>query len=127
VDFACPDTHVFPHCFSSYTRLTCPQARPNIRNEAPIAIHVQRDMPDTTAQGSPEGIKLRDRAMFGHQLLMSTLDEASELLKLYLGLQTGAVVFFAKILTDAHSRTLVLALLAASTLLFGASALMQGT
>ncbi len=82
--------------------------------------------PEKTASsdtGAIVGISARDKAMFGQSLLTAALDEATGLLKLQLGLQTGAVVLFVKILTDVHSPKLVLAALAVSTLLFGASAL----
>jgi hypothetical protein len=57
------------------------------------------------------------------ELLMSLLDETTGLLKLYLGLETGAVVLFVKVLTDAHSPTLVLSALAVSIFFFGLAAL----
>jgi hypothetical protein len=55
--------------------------------------------------------------------LISLLDETTDVLKLYLGLETGAIVLFVKVLTDAHFPTLVLSALAISVFCFGFSAL----
>jgi hypothetical protein len=76
-----------------------------------------------TESGATDGISARDKVMFGQSLLTAALDEATGLLKLQLGLQTGAVVLFVKVLTDVCAPKLVLAALAVSALLFGASAL----
>ena len=75
-----------------------------------------------TESGATDGISARDKVMFGQSLLTAALDEATGLLKLQLGLQTGAVVLFVKVLTDVCAPKLVLAALAVSALLFGASA-----
>jgi hypothetical protein len=56
-------------------------------------------------------------------LLISVLDETTGVLKLYLGLETGAIVLFVKVLTDAHFPTLVLSALAISIFCFGFSAI----
>jgi len=72
---------------------------------------------------SPEVIPLKDKAMVAHTTLVSVLDESTGLLKLYFGLQTGAVVLFVKVLTDVRSPTPVRVALAISIFLFGASAL----
>ncbi len=74
--------------------------------------------------GPVDGITIRDKQMTSLKLLVSLLDESASLLKLYLGLDTGAVVLFVKILTDVHAHTIVLAALAVSTFLFGFSAVM---
>lgn len=71
-----------------------------------------------------DGITTRDKQMTAIKLLVSVLDETASLLKLYLGLDTGAVVLFVKVLTDVRSPTIVLTALAISTFLFGFSALM---
>ena len=68
-------------------------------------------------------ITLRDK-LTAFKLLISVLDESASLLKLYFGLDTGAVVLFVKVITDAQLPTIVLTALAISTLLFGISALM---
>lgn len=73
---------------------------------------------------SVEGVTTRDKQMTALKLLVSLLDESASLLKLYLGLDTGAVVLFVKVLTDAQSPTIVLTALAISAFLFGLSALM---
>ncbi len=73
---------------------------------------------------STEGLSYRDKAMTALNLAVSTLDEATGLLKLYLGLETGAVVVLIKVLTDVRSPTLVLVTLAVSISLFGLSALL---
>ncbi len=81
---------------------------------------------DSTAAAGPtssEGLTFRDKAMKSFDLLISLLDETSGLLKLYLGLETGAVVLFVKVLTDVHSPTIVLSTLAGSIFFFGISAL----
>jgi hypothetical protein len=81
---------------------------------------------DSTASPGPissEGLSYRDKAMKAFDLLISLLDEATGLLKLYLGLETGAVVLFVKVLTDVRSPTLVLSALAVSIFFFGLSAL----
>jgi len=83
------------------------------------------NLPNKQFSGSSERISQRDRAMFGNDLLTSVLDEATGLLKLYFGLQTGAVVLFVKVLTDVCVPTHVLAALATSIILFGASALVS--
>jgi hypothetical protein len=57
------------------------------------------------------------------KLLVSVLDESASLFKLYLGLDTGALVLFVKVLTDAQLPAIVLTALAISTFLFGLSAL----
>jgi hypothetical protein len=72
---------------------------------------------------SSEGLSFRDKAMTALKLLISLLDESTGLLKLYLGLETGAVVLFVKVLTDVHAPTLVLLALAVSIFFFGLSAL----
>jgi hypothetical protein len=56
-------------------------------------------------------------------MLISLLDESTSLLKLYFGLQTGALVLFVKTLTEVHSPTFVLMPLAVSIFLFGLAAL----
>jgi hypothetical protein len=56
-------------------------------------------------------------------MLLSVLDNSNSLLKLYFGVQTGAVVLFVKVLTDVRAPTLVLMSLATSIFLFGVSAL----
>ncbi len=71
-----------------------------------------------------EGITTRDKQMTALKLLISVLDESVGLLKLYLGLDTGAVVLFVKLLTEVHSRSIVLWALAISTFLFGLSAIL---
>lgn len=74
--------------------------------------------------GAPvEGITLRDKQMTALKLFVSVLDESVSLFKLYLGLDTGAVVLFVKVLTDTQAPTIVLTALAISTFLFGLSAL----
>ena|SRR2546422_2221488 len=81
---------------------------------------------DSTAAAGPtssEGLTLRDKAMKSFDLLISLLDETSGLLRLYLGLETGAVVLFVKVLTDVHSPKIVLSTLAGSIFFFGISAL----
>jgi len=81
---------------------------------------------DSTAAVGPissEGLSFRDKAMASLKLLISLLDETTGLLKLYLGLETGAVVLFVKVLTDVHTPTLVLSALAVSIVFFGLSAL----
>ena len=72
---------------------------------------------------SSEGLSYRDKAMTALKFAVSTLDEATGLLKLYLGLETGAVVVLVKVLTDVHSPILVISALAVSIFLFGLSAL----
>jgi hypothetical protein len=79
---------------------------------------------DSPKNSVAEGITTRDKQMTALKLLVSLLDESASLFKLYLGLDTGAVVLFVKVLTDVHSSTIVLTALAISTLLFGLSALM---
>lgn len=74
---------------------------------------------------SSEGLSYRDKAMTALNLLTSTLDEATGLYKLYLGLETGAVVVLIKVLTDVRSRTFTLLALAVSIFLFGLSALLS--
>lgn len=72
---------------------------------------------------SPEGITLRDKQMTALNMLLSVLDGSASLLKLYFGVQTGAVVLFVKVFTDVHAPTPVLMSLATSIFLFGVSAL----
>ena len=79
---------------------------------------------DAPKNAAAEGITTRDKQLTALKLLISLLDESASLLKLYLGLDTGAVVLFVKVLTDVHSPTIVLTPLAISTFLFGFSALM---
>ena len=76
-------------------------------------------------QSPSEMVTPRDKALFGHKLLISLLKEYTGVLKLYFGLETGAVVLFAKVLTDVRSPTPVLAALVASILLFGSSAIVS--
>lgn len=80
-------------------------------------------LPGETVSSSPEGITLRDKQMVALNMLLSVLDGSNSLLKLYFGVQTGAVVLFVKILTDVHAPTLVLTTLATSIFFFGVSAL----
>jgi hypothetical protein len=61
--------------------------------------------------------------MTAFNLLISLLDETTGFLKLYLGLETGAIVLFVKVLIDAHFPTLVFSALAISIFCFGFSAL----
>jgi hypothetical protein len=82
------------------------------------------DQTETSSNSaSAEGLSFRDKAMTALNLLISLLDEATGLLKLYLGLETGAVVLFVKVLTDVHAPTLVLLALAISIFFFGLAAL----
>ena len=86
----------------------------------------QAEKSDTTPAAPPissEGLSYRDKAMTALKLAVSTLDQATGLLKLYLGLETGAVVVLVKVLTDVRPPTLVLSALAVSIFLFGLSAL----
>src|SRR5260370_37949760 len=76
-----------------------------------------------TVSSPPEGITLRDKQMAALNMLLSVLDNSASLLKLYFGLQTGAIVLFVKVLTDVRAPTLVLTTLAISIFLFGVSAL----
>jgi len=75
-----------------------------------------------TVSSSP-GVTLRDKQMAALNMLLSVLDGSDSLLKLYFGVQTGAIILFVKVLTDVHAPTLVLMTLAASIFLFGVSAL----
>jgi hypothetical protein len=77
-----------------------------------------------TVSSSPEGITLRDKQMAALNMLLSVLDGSDSLLKLYFGVQTGAIVLFVKVLTDTRAPTLVLMSLAVSIFLFGVSALL---
>jgi len=81
------------------------------------------DKPENTVSGPPEGITLRDKQMTALKMLESVLDNSDSLLKLYFGVQTGAVVLFVKVLTDVRAPTIVLMALATSIFLFGVSAL----
>lgn len=81
------------------------------------------DQPAEKVSSSPEGVTLRDKQMTALNMLLSVLDKSDSLLKLYFGVQTGAIVLFVKVLTDARAPTLVLMTLAISIFLFGVSAL----
>jgi hypothetical protein len=81
------------------------------------------DHTEEAVSASNSGITALDKAKFGIQLMESTIAEATQLLKLYFGLQTGAVVLLLKVMTDVHARFVVRAPLAISVLLFGASAI----
>jgi hypothetical protein len=80
-------------------------------------------MPNQTDSSSPEGITLRDKQMAALNMLLSVLDNSDSLLKLYFGVQTGAIVLFVKVLTDVRAPILVLMTLATSIFLFSVSAL----
>ncbi len=58
-----------------------------------------------TVSSSPEGITLRDKRMVALNMLLSVLDGSASLLKLYFGVQTGAIVLFVKGLTDVRAPT----------------------
>jgi hypothetical protein len=77
-------------------------------------------MPET-----PEGMTLRDRHLKSLDVYLSLLTESASVLKLYFGLQTGAIVLFIRTLVDARMEKIALSALAISIILFAASALVS--